>query len=69
MISSDILVMSKSSFSYVAALLHQGLVIYEPFWHRPMGHWHTVERRGQIDEERLLADIIVEGDPSAPFGY
>ena len=59
MISSDILVMSKSSFSYVAALMHQGSVIYEPFWHRPMGHWHTIERRGQIDEEQLLADLIV----------
>jgi hypothetical protein len=60
MISSDILVMSKSSFSYVAALIHQGLVIYEPFWHRPMSHWHIMESGGRIDEERLLADITFD---------
>jgi hypothetical protein len=58
MISSDILVMSKSSFSYVAALINQGSVIYEPFWHRPMSHWHLMESGGQIDEERLLEAIL-----------
>ena len=58
MIASDILVMSKSSFSYVAALINQRSVIYEPFWHRPMSHWHIMQRGGQFDEERLLADII-----------
>jgi hypothetical protein len=70
MISSDILVMSKSSFSYVAALIHQGPVIYEPFWHRPMGHWHIMGSGGKIHEERLLADITsMRRLPSAPFGY
>jgi hypothetical protein len=64
MISSDILVMSKSSFSYVAALMHPGPVIYEPFWHRPMSHWHIMGSEGQINEGRLLADIAFdEGCP------
>lgn len=57
-ISSDILVMSKSSFSYVAALISQGSVIYEPFWHRPMSHWHMMGSGGQIDEDRLLEAIL-----------
>jgi hypothetical protein len=59
MISSDILVMSKSSFSYVAALIHQGLIIYDPFWHRPMSHWHVMETGGQIDEGQLLTEITL----------
>ncbi len=46
MSKADILVIAKSSFSYVAGLLNQGLVIYEPFWHTPPAHWisiHEVE--------------------------
>lgn len=40
MVFSDILVMSKSSFSYVAALLREhGEVYYTPFWHRPASSW------------------------------
>ncbi len=39
MSQADILVIAKSSFSYVAGLLNQGLVIYEPFWYRPQTAW------------------------------
>jgi hypothetical protein len=40
MVYADILVMSKSSFSYVAALLRdEGEVYYTPFWHRPASKW------------------------------
>lgn len=40
MISSDILVMSKSSFSYLCALLNpNAIIIYTPFWHPPLKNW------------------------------
>ena len=40
MVYSDILVTSKSSFSYVAALLRdEGEVYYTPFWHKPASKW------------------------------
>jgi hypothetical protein len=39
MMSADILVISKSSFSYVPALLSRGVVFFTPFWHMPLGHW------------------------------
>jgi len=39
LIESEVLVMAKSSFSYVAALLNRGAVYYQPFWHKPMSHW------------------------------
>ena len=37
--SADVLIMGKSSFSYVAALLSKGPVFYEPFWHGPLPSW------------------------------
>jgi hypothetical protein len=39
LVASDILVMSASSFSYAAALLHEGIVYYLPFWHKPSSNW------------------------------
>jgi hypothetical protein len=43
LINAEILVMAKSSLSYVAALLSRGTVIYEPFWHKPLSDWISVE--------------------------
>ena len=36
---ADILVTSRSSFSYVAGLLSCGTVYYQNFWHPPLNHW------------------------------
>lgn len=36
---ADVLILSESSFSYTAALLSNGLIIYKPFWHPPRKHW------------------------------
>ena len=46
--SANILIIGKSSFSYVAALLSQGLVIYEPFWHKARGDWISVNQSDAI---------------------
>jgi hypothetical protein len=41
---SDILVMSKSSFSYSAALLNENIVYYpKDFWHKKASHWIIYE--------------------------
>lgn len=45
LVSADILIMSKSSFSYVAALLSKGVVIYEPFWSKPLKRWVVAKDR------------------------
>jgi len=42
LVSSDVIVTSKSTFSYCAALLSKSIVIYEPFWHKPLAHWLPV---------------------------
>jgi hypothetical protein len=41
--NAEVLLMAKSSFSYVAALLSRGTVIYEPFWHRPLPTWIKID--------------------------
>jgi len=39
MVTADALLTARSSFSYAAALLSQGEVFYEPFWHPPLPNW------------------------------
>ena len=39
MVSSEILVTSPSSLSYVAALISDGEIYYKRFWHNPRKNW------------------------------
>ena len=39
MINSDILIISRSSFSYLPAIFNKNIVIYHPFWHSPFSNW------------------------------
>ena len=39
---ADVLIMGKSAFSYVAALLSTGLVFYEKYWQLPLPSWITL---------------------------
>ncbi len=49
LIEADILIMSKGSFSYVAALLSEGIKLYEPFWHSPLEPWIVRDPGGNFD--------------------
>lgn len=44
MANADVLIMGKSSLSYVAALLNKDGVIFFPkdFWHTPLPHWNIM---------------------------
>jgi len=53
MVSAYILVMAKSSFSYSAALFSKGLIIYEPFWHKPLKNWIIVNKKGGFNKKRF----------------
>jgi hypothetical protein len=44
LINAEVLLMAKSSFSYVAALLSRGIVVYEPFWHSPLPQWQNMDK-------------------------
>ena len=39
LVAADILVTSRSSFSYAAAILSDGIIYYQPFWHPPGEKW------------------------------
>jgi len=41
LVFADVLVTTRSSFSYTAALLNSKDIYYLPFWHPPRAHWKT----------------------------
>jgi hypothetical protein len=56
--TADVLVLSRSSFSFVAAILNRpGIVLYHPFWHGAPSSWITVDPAGQFDDEELTVAI------------
>jgi hypothetical protein len=54
MATADALIISRSSFSYLAALLSRGTVIYFPFWHKPLKDWLTSDINGRIPPDELM---------------
>jgi len=53
MATADALIISRSSFSYLAALFSKGIVIYYPFWHQPLKEWLISDMNGNISSEEL----------------
>ncbi|MDR6102843.1 hypothetical protein QE369_003040 [Agrobacterium larrymoorei] len=52
--NADIIVTSKSAFSYLAAILSpSALVLYFPFWHAPLEDWFTTDIGGNFDLARF----------------
>jgi hypothetical protein len=45
MVFADVLVLSKSSFSYTAGILSEGSVYYMPFWHPPFPNWNIINEK------------------------
>jgi len=61
LIESDMLVMSKSSLSYSAALLNENIVMYQEFWHKPLATWNKIEFKDNdiyFDETNLTNQIL-----------
>lgn len=42
-ITAELLVLAKSSFSYVPALYSMGTVVYQAFWHLPKSEWLDIK--------------------------
>jgi hypothetical protein len=52
--TADVLVMSRSSFSYLGGILNtEGIVLYHPFWHRAPSSWLTVDPDGQFAQQEF----------------
>ena len=54
-VEADIFIMTKSSFSYAAALLNGGVKLYDRFARAPLSHWIVRESDGSFDREQLRA--------------
>jgi hypothetical protein len=58
MSSANILVMSHSSFSYLASILNrQGIIMYHDFWHKPLKKWLRVSDCGHFSEDLFLEQL------------
>ena len=60
LVLADVLVTAKSSFSYLAALMSQGSVLYEPFWHSSFPTWLVLDEGGHFDAPALLRRLAVD---------
>lgn len=58
MATADALVLSRSSYSYVAAILNANcIVVYHPFWHSPLKEWLTSDASGIVSDADLIARL------------
>jgi hypothetical protein len=58
LLAADVLVMARSAFSYSAALLGNGVNLYDPQDHAPLSQWIVTDRRsGAFDAERFAARL------------
>ena len=61
MIHSDILILSKSSFSFVPAFYNKRCVIYKPFWHKKLDHWlNSTDINFDTQLEKQIKNLIVK---------
>jgi len=47
--AADVLIMSPSSFSYIAGFLSEGEIYYYPFWHNPASFWQIPKNTKHIE--------------------
>ena len=58
MATADALVLSRSSFSYLAAILSTNcVVVYHPFWHSPLKDWMIADSQGIVSAPDLMARL------------
>jgi hypothetical protein len=63
LVCADVLVLSKSTFSYVAAILSRGIVFYESFRHSPLNNWIKVNENATFNTKlfsRKMSQFISE---------
>jgi hypothetical protein len=57
LMTADVAILSKSSFSYVPAVLNVNTVIYSDFWHQALGAWKrldaTLQQQTDAEVQRL----------------
>jgi hypothetical protein len=52
--TADMLILSRSSLGYVAALLNPyGVVVYAPWWHPALPDWLSADEGGNLDAAQV----------------
>jgi len=69
LIEADLLVMSKSSFSYVAALINRGVKIYEPTFNPPLSAWVVKRGDGSFDKEIVKVRLAASLDDKVQLAF
>jgi hypothetical protein len=57
LVEADVLLMAKSSFSYLAAIINDGVKIYEPMFDPPLSSWIVRRRDGSFDQKRAKESL------------
>ncbi len=57
LIGADVLVNSKSTVSYIPAIINQGAIVYEPYWHKPLKDWLNMEKNFYQDLKLMLTNL------------
>ena len=58
LIHSEILILAKSSFSYLAGLYSNNIIFYEDFWHKPQSTWYVYNRLIDIHNNKIKKDFL-----------
>ncbi len=58
LVEADVLVMSKGAFSYTAALLNEGIVLYDPQKYRALQDWVVRSPDGAFDEALVARRVV-----------
>lgn len=59
MVAADVLVTSASSFSYTAALLSDGDIMYLPFWHKGKKEWDVIFDFKKLKSEKRKVPLLL----------
>lgn len=68
LVTADVMIMGKSSFSYAAGVLCGGAVVYPPFWSAPLPSWFVLDEDLGIDRDCFLKAVRGGHNPCPPSG-
>jgi hypothetical protein len=57
LVEADVLVMSKSAFSYTAGVLNEGISLYDPHKYRPLRDWIVRAPDGGFDKQEFCRQL------------
>lgn len=69
MLSADVLIMSRSSYSFVPAIFNRNVVVYTHYWHEPLPQWNVVPADITSRSSEVVAKLRAKQCHSATKGF